>query len=285
VLVPRCSETGRIVKCALSLQYSDTPQYRGIHLEMSAPVLLPSLSMLNSVAVSDQGFWSTVFVSGDQAGWRALVSILQQGGDMPVKKKVGAGMGQSLQWSLGRDQLEKLAATPQCSTYLSLFLSGCPPCWVSSLQCLLSSCLANSAASLLPVWTSLLSSQISLDTAQASLVARQIQILITLARCSKSNFIHPELTFSLSQRTNLSLDRNCRNSPSSLGKAITKYLTYQTPALPTASSRQLLASALTLHSLPPPEKSTTPLPTCCPLKIAKLLRNSSNPASLYRIIQ
>eukprot|EP00092_Neocalanus_flemingeri_P027542 GFUD01029881.1.p1 GENE.GFUD01029881.1~~GFUD01029881.1.p1 ORF type:complete len:1834 (+),score=561.65 GFUD01029881.1:757-5502(+) len=285
VLVARCSETGRIVKVALSLQYADTPQYRGIQLEMSAPVLLPSLNLLTSVVVSDQGFWNTVFSAGDQAGWGALKSILKLGGDMPVKKKVGAGMGQSLQWGLGRDQLAKLSTTPQCSTYMSLFLSGCPQSWVSSLQCLLSSCLALSAPSLLPVWTSLLSPKISLDSAQASLVARQIQTLITLARCTQANFLHPELAISLSQRTNLALDRSSTAPEHSLGQALTRYLTCHSPTLPSASSRQLLASALTLHSLPAPENSTIPLHISNPMKAARLLRNSSNPASLFRIIQ
>merc|ERR1719186_82044 len=241
--------------------------------------------MLSSVTVSDMEFWSTVFSAGDHDGWSSLCSILSKGGDMPVKKKVGAGMGQSLQWGLGRDQLAKLSATPQCSTYLSLFLSGCPPSWVSSLQCLLSSCLANSAPSLLPVWTSLLSPQISLDTAQASLVARQIQTLIVLARRTQANFLHPELAISLSQRTSLALDRSSRAPDHSLGQAISQYLTCYSPTLPSASTRQLLASALTLHSLPSPEKSTTLLHTNNPLKVARLLRNSSSPATLYRIIQ
>lgn len=285
VLVPRCSETGRIVKCALNLQYADTPQYRGIQLEMAAPILLPSLSLLNSVAVSDTGFWCTVFSAGDQAGWGALTSILQQGGDMPVKKKVGAGMGQSLQWGLGRDQIAKLSATPQCSTYISLFLSGCPPSWVSTLQCLLSSCLAHSAPSLLPVWTSLLSPQVSLDTAQSSLVAKQIQTLITMTRNTQANFLHPELAISLSQRTTLTLAKSSRSPDHSLGLALSQYLTCQPPTLPSASSRQLLASALTLHSLPSPEMTTKPLLPTNPMKLARLLKNSSNPASLYKIIQ
>merc|ERR1719318_197129 len=56
-------------------------------------------------------------------------------------------MGQSLQWTLSRDQIARLSSTPQCSTYLSLFLSGCSPTWVSTMQCLLSSCLAHSAPS------------------------------------------------------------------------------------------------------------------------------------------
>ena len=56
------------------------------------------ISLLNSVSVSDTGLWSVVFIVGDQAGLYALSSILQQEEDMLVKKKVRAGLGQSLQW-------------------------------------------------------------------------------------------------------------------------------------------------------------------------------------------
>merc|ERR1719470_109835 len=139
--------------------------------------------------------------------------------------------------------------------------------------------------SLLPVWTSLLSPQVSLDTAQASLVAKQIQTLITMSRNTQANFLHPELAISLSQRTSLSLAKSSRRPDNSLGLGLSQYLTSQPPTLPSASSRQLLASALTLHSLPSPEMNSKPLLTSNPMKLARLLKNSSNPASLYRIIQ
>jgi len=285
VLVPRCSDTGKIVKCALTLQYADTPQYRGIQLDMTAPILLPSLNMLSSVTVSDTEFWSTVFSAGDHDGWSSLCSILSKGGDMSVKKRVGAGMGQSLQWSLSRDQLSRLSSTPQCSTYLSLFLSGCPPTWVSTLQCLLSSCLAHSAPSLLPVWTSLLSPQLNLDNTQASLISKQIQAVIIMARTTHASFLHPELAISLGQKTSQALSRSCKGTDLSLGQSIHQYLSCH--PLPSASSRQQLASAVTMHSIPSPDKttSTTYAVTNNPLKMAKLLKNSINPASLFRTLQ
>merc|ERR1712142_607433 len=275
LLVPRCSETGKIIKCNLSLRYSDTIQYRGINLEMQAPILLPSLTILDSVALADIEFWTTLFVKTDFDGWSTLSKILDSGGNMPVKRKVGANMGLTLQWSLGRDQLSKLSATPECSTYLSMFLFGCPSAWVSTLQCLLSSCLAHSAPSLLPVWTSLLSPQLSLDTAHSSLISKQIQSLISMAKTTHANFLHPELAISLAQKTSLALSSSSKMKDISLGQSIHKYLSSH--PLSSVSSRQLLASALTMHSIPSPEKtvfSPTANITRNPLKMVKLLKNS-----------
>merc|ERR1719318_459850 len=184
-------------------------------------------------------------------------------------------MGQSLQWSLSRDQLARLSSTPHTSTYLSLFLSGCSPTWVSTMQCLLSSCLAHSAPSLLPVWTSLLSPHLTLDTALASHSYKQIQTLLSMARTTMSKFLHPELAISLAQKTNLAMRRNSSSTDITLGQSIHQYLSSQ--PLPSSSSRQLLASALTLHSIPPPD-SNTPLLSKNPLKMAMLLRHSMHPA-------
>jgi len=282
LLVPRCSETGKIIKCNLSLRYSDTIQYRGINLEMQAPILLPSLTILDSVAVADIEFWTTLFAKTDFDGWSTLSKILDSGGNMAVKRKVGANMGLTLQWSLGRDQLSKLSATPECSTYLSMFLFGCPSAWVSTLQCLLSSCLANSTLSLLPVWTSLLSPHNGFDTPRASLIVQQIQALISLARCTEGSVLHPELALSLLQKTNQKLNGSLDET--SLGQAVVNHMNCKPSYLPLSSSRQLLASVFTLHSLSSPSKCQTTITSKNPLKLAMFLKKSPNPASLYRII-
>ena len=60
-LVLRSSGTGAIATCNVELQYCDTINYRGVRLDMKAPVLLPSLSLLSSVTIADQEHWSTVF--------------------------------------------------------------------------------------------------------------------------------------------------------------------------------------------------------------------------------
>merc|ERR1719318_1245173 len=139
-------------------------------------------------------------------------------------------MGQSLQWSLSPDQLARLSSTPHTSTYLSLFLSGCSPTWVSTMQCLLSSCLVHSAPSLLPVWTSLLSPHLSLDTPLASLTSKQIQTLLSMARTTMSKFLHPELAISLAQKTNLAILRNSKSTDIPLGQTIHQYLSFSTPS-------------------------------------------------------
>merc|ERR1712198_496165 len=56
-LVLRSSDTGAIATCNVELQYCDTINYRGVRLDMKAPVLLPSLSLLSSVTIADQEHW------------------------------------------------------------------------------------------------------------------------------------------------------------------------------------------------------------------------------------
>ena len=175
MLVPRCSDTGDIVKCGVELHLRDTDQYRGIRLELQSPVLLPSLSLLSSVSVSDQSYWSTVFRSTGQ-GWSGLTRILEQGGDIAVKRKSGAGVGQSLQWSMSSNQVNKLtsSSSAQVTTFLSSYLDQCPPHWVSMTQCLMSSSLATGAPAMVSVWSSLLSPLSSLNTNQSVQLATQV---------------------------------------------------------------------------------------------------------------
>ena len=103
VLVPRSSQSGQIIRCEVEVQYSDSPYYPGLRLEMRAPLLLPSLSLLASVSVSDSSYWSTVFRRTDRQAWEAFSRLLQTGGDLTVKRKAGARLSPALQWSLGRE--------------------------------------------------------------------------------------------------------------------------------------------------------------------------------------
>ena len=83
-----------------------------------------------------------------------------------MKRREGALLEPGLHWALGKQQLARLQeAGGHWQTYCHLFLASCPSPWVSSLHCLLSSCLAASCPALLPVCTSLLT-QAGLDTEQ-----------------------------------------------------------------------------------------------------------------------
>ena len=44
---------------------------------MRAPVLLPSLALLSSVAVADPHFWPTVFSPGESGTWPDLTHLLK----------------------------------------------------------------------------------------------------------------------------------------------------------------------------------------------------------------
>ena len=46
LLVARASQSGEIIRCEVELQYSDCRYSPGLRLEMRAPLLLPSLSLL-----------------------------------------------------------------------------------------------------------------------------------------------------------------------------------------------------------------------------------------------
>ena len=285
VLVPRSSDSGQIIRCEVEVQYSDSRYYPGLRLDVRAPVLLPSLSLLASVSVSDTSYWSTVFKRGDRQGWDTFTNLLHTRGDLTVKKKAGARLSPALQWSVGRDQLGLLeASSKQSQSFLSLFLSDCPPHWVARLQSVLSACLASSTPGILPVWTSLLSPQAALDTNHSSQLAADISNIISMARQSQTSLSshQAELALSLSQSLALALDLHPARPD--LARLLLQYLTGSWPLIMTTSTRHLLAATLILHSLPTtgPDVSVR---DNNPLKMAKLLRNSSNPASLFRIIQ
>ena len=284
VLVPRSSHSGQIIRCEVEVHYSDSPYYPALRLDVRAPVLLPSLSLLASVSVSDSSYWSTVFRRGDRQGWESFSSLLHTGGDLTVKKKGGARLSSALQWAVGRDQLRLVeASSEQSQTFLSLFLSDCPPHWVASLQSVLSACLASSTPGILPVWTSLLSPQAALDTNHSSQLAAELSNIISLASHSQASLTshQAELAFSLSQSLALTLDLHPARTD--LARLLLQYLTGTWPLVMTTSTRHLLAATLSLHSLPTSGQDVSVRDN--PLKMAKLLRNSSNPASLFRIIQ
>ena len=128
------------------------------------------------------------------------------------------------------------------------------------------SCLASSCPSLVPVWTSLLSqtrinsTQVCARTFlisnfcvfQAGLVARQLVSLEAVCRHQGmgSGLLQPDLVLSLLQRTALALDRAAHwNSEEHLGLALAGHLVGQAKPLPCPEKRQLVATAITLHSL------------------------------------
>ena len=166
-----------------------------------------------------------------------------------------------------------------------MLLKDCPSSWINGLLCLLSrffrsapkyfipqliwtnpSCLASSCPALVPVWTSLLSqtrinsTQVCAGTFlirnfcvfQAGLVARQLVSLEAVCRHQGvgSALLQPDLVLSLLQRTALALDRAAHwNSEEHLGLALAGHLVGQAKPLPCPEKRQLVATAITLHSL------------------------------------
>jgi len=287
VLVPRSSDSGEIMRCEVEVQWADQPQcanqpqFSGLRLETRGPVLLPALSLLSSVSVSDSSYWSTVFRRSDSRGWQAFTDLLHSGGDLTVKKKPGARLSPSLQWSLGSDQLRQLQlSSEQSQTFLSLYLADCPKHWEASLQCLLSACLATSTPGLLSVWTSLLSPQATLHTSHSSLLAADILSIINIAR----HFKGPGSLSSHQTELALSLCQSLSQSRGELSSLLREYLAGQAPLhLQSTSTRQLLASSLTLNSLPSTRQDLSVRHN--PLRLSGLLRNSLTPASLFRIIQ
>ena len=89
-----------------------------------------------------------------------------------------------------------------------------------------------------------------------------------------------ELALSLLQALSVSVDQE--QSREELTRRVTQYLTGLSPLAMTSSSRQLLASSVTLHDLPASRQDLSDRTN--PLKMARLLRSSHTPASLFRII-
>ena len=124
---------------------------------MNAPILLPSLHLLSSVAVADPCYWNTTFLPGENDDWPDLRLLLSRGGHMRVKRREGSGWltiaARHTPWSLGKAQQEKLTGLGErrdkisfsshptsghWEAYSHLLLKDCPAAWVSALLCLLS---------------------------------------------------------------------------------------------------------------------------------------------------
>ena len=290
VLVPRSSETGEIVTCHVEIQYRDTSQYRGVRLELVAPVLLPSLSLLSSVSLCDPGYWTTEFRNIETDGCPILMRLLANGGDMSVKKKSGAGLGQSLPWSLANDQLIRLSSSsgPMVSTFLSLYLTKCPDTWTTTVQCLLSASLALACPTMLTVWSHLLSPTTCLEKDQCIQVASNIKTLVSLARSSSTscNFLQSEMAVSLLQKTNKLMDVLAVKYE--VNSCFGHHLGTSQNVLLSPAHRQVVSSVLLLHSLSSPQDAKDLNKDLNskhnPLRLAKVLKKSSSPASLYRLL-
>ena len=139
--------------------YRATAAHPALSLSVNAPILLPSLHLLSSVAVADARYWNTKFLPGENDDWPDLRLLLSRGGHMRVKRREGSGWltkagGLMTPWSLGKAQQEKLTGLGRKSKFLSyptstpghweaynqLLLKDCPSAWVSALLCLLSRC-------------------------------------------------------------------------------------------------------------------------------------------------
>ena len=86
-----------------------------LSLSVNAPILLPSLHLLSSVAVADPCYWNTKFLPGENDDWPDLRLLLSSGGHMRVKRREGSGWltkaARLTPWSLGKAQQEKLTGS------------------------------------------------------------------------------------------------------------------------------------------------------------------------------
>ena len=146
-----------LVKMKIQVCYRATPAHAALSLSVNAPILLPSLHLLSSVAVADPGYWNTKFLPGENDEWPDLRLLLSSGGHMRVKRREGSGWqtkaARLTPWSLGKAQQEKLtgsgggrdkmshslhSTSGHWEAYSQLLLKDCPSAWVSALLCLLS---------------------------------------------------------------------------------------------------------------------------------------------------
>ena len=106
--------------------YKATPAHPALSISVKAPILLPSLHLLSSVAVADPNYWKTRFLPGESDDWPALRQLLSRGGHMRVKRKGGGGgLAQPARftpWSLGKAHQEKLTSLGGMSCY-HIFIS------------------------------------------------------------------------------------------------------------------------------------------------------------------
>ena len=171
LVAPCCSQSGSLLSlelevgkqsCQVSSRknqvcYRATPAHPALSLSVNAPILLPSLHLLSSVAVADPCYWNTKFLPGENDDWPDLRLLLSSGGHMRVKRREGSGWltkaARLTPWSLGKAQQEKLTGSGgrrdqmplslhptsgHWEAYSQLLLKDCPSAWVSALLCLLS---------------------------------------------------------------------------------------------------------------------------------------------------
>lgn len=102
LVLPRCvaGPTRPIRACTLSIQYRDTPWYRGPCIRLVAPSLLPALDLLACVRVDDRAFWPSRFSAWD-ASWADLRQLLEEGGGtLLVKERSGLPAVKGFSWTL-----------------------------------------------------------------------------------------------------------------------------------------------------------------------------------------
>ena len=115
--------------------------------------------------------------------------------------------------------------------------------------------------------------------------AAQIRTLMNLAR-NGSNFVNTELVLSLSQKTNENLNQMA--SKSSMTNALRQCIGSNKTMALNPYQKQFVASSMLVHSVPCISESTDIQQNLHlkqnPLKLLPLLKKSSNPASLYRLL-
>ena len=126
--------------------------------------------------------------------------------------------------------------------------------------------------------------------AQASLTARQLWSLEQLCRHqgAGSALLQAELCVSLGQKISLAMDRAATwgQGEGGLGPALAALLAAAPSySLPFTERRQLVATAVTLHSLQPPGPGQgLEGGSRNPLRMRRVLGASSRPATLYRLL-
>ena len=103
--------------------YRATSAHPALSLCVNAPILLPSLHLLSSVAVADNLYWKTKFLPGENDDWSDLRFLLSKGGHMRVKRKEGSGCltktARLTPWSLGKAKREKLRSSGRTGDRIS----------------------------------------------------------------------------------------------------------------------------------------------------------------------
>merc|ERR1719378_990786 len=125
-----------------------------------------------------------------------------------------------------------------------------------------------------------------LSLQRVGLVSQQLRLILGKRGLDDMGNLDPELIISLLQRINSLFD----SISADLGPSLANYVEGRPPGPLNASKRQLLASVLSLNSIPPPPqplqlaRTDTLMPpvknvASNPLKMFSLLKHSPNPAS------